>query len=289
MRFQWIEDHRDQWNVDDLCEVLGVSRGGYYAWRNRLESDRSQRQRKLADEMRAIHEEPYKDSYGSPRMHKELIARGYEVCENTVAQLMKDQDLKSSTKKKFRHTTDSNHSHPVAKNVLNQAFEQEKPDQVWVSDITYIPTREGWLYLVCILDLYSRKVVGWSMSHRMTKELVLSALGMALLRRRPEAELMHHSDRGSQYCSEAYQRLLREENITCSMSRKGNCYDNAVMESFFATLKKELVHHADYPTRAAARQSIFEYVEVFYNQVRLHSALGYVSPAEYERQYEQAV
>jgi transposase InsO family protein len=158
---------------------------------------------------------------------------------------------------------------------------------VWVSDITYIPTREGWLYLVCVLDLYSRRVVGWSMSERMTKDLVLCALEMALLRRRPEADLMHHSDRGSQYASEAFQRLLRDENITCSMSRKGNCYDNAVMESFFASLKKELVHQADYKTRAEARQSLFEYIEVFYNQQRLHSTLGYLSPAEYERQFEQ--
>jgi len=289
LRFQWIEEHRELWNVNVLCEVLDVSRGGFYVWRDRPKSDRSRRQRELTDQMRAIHAERHKDSYGSPRMHQELIARGYEVCENTVAQLMKDQDLKSSTKKKFRHTTDSNHRHPVAENVLNQQFQQEKPDQVWVSDITFIPTREGWLYLVCILDLYSRKVVGWSMSDRMTKDLVLSAMKMALLRRRPGAELMHHSDRGSQYCSQAFQRLLREEQITCSMSRKGNCYDNAVMESFFATLKKELVHQADYQTRAEARRSIFEYVELFYNQVRLHSSLGYLSPAEYERQYEQAV
>ncbi len=287
MRFQWVEDHRGDWPVSVLCDALGVSRSGLSAWRERPESDRSQRQRELVEEMQSIHEERHKDCYGSPRMHRELLARDYEVCENTVAKLMKAHDLKSSTKQKFRQTTDSNHPHPVAENLLNQAFEQEKPDTVWVSDITYIWTGEGWLYLMCVLDLFSRKVVGWSMSKRMTKDLVLSAMKMALLRRRPYAELMHHSDRGSQYASHAFQQLLKDENITCSMSRKGNCYDNAVMESFFASLKKELVHHEDYQTRAEARQSIFEYIEVFYNQERLHSALGYVSPNEYERQYEQ--
>lgn len=288
MRFQWIEDHRALWPIEVICQVLGVSRSGYYAWRDRPVSDRAQRQQELVEQMQSIHQEKHKDCYGSPRMQKELVARGYDVCENTVAQLMKDHDLKASTKKKFRQTTDSNHPHPVAENLLNQAFEQDKPDQVWVSDLTYVWTQEGWLYLVCVLDLYSRKVVGWSMSERMTKDLVLSALEMALLSRRPDAELMHHSDRGSQYASGAFQQLLRDENITCSMSRKGNCYDNAVMESFFASLKKELVHQVNYPTRAEARQSLFEYIEVFYNQQRLHSALGYVSPAEYERQYQQA-
>jgi putative transposase len=287
VKFQWIEDHRASWPVEVLCQVLCVSRSGYYAWRVRPESERAQRQEKLVEEIQAIHNEHHKDCYGSPRMHKELVARGREVCENTVAQLMQDHDLKASTQKKFRHTTDSNHSHPVAENLLNQAFEQEKPNQVWVSDMTYVWTREGWLYLVCVLDLYSRKVVGWSMSHRMTKDLVLSALEMALLNRRPDAELMHHSDRGSQYCSQVFQDVLREENITCSMSRKGNCYDNAVMESFFASLKKELVYQEDYRTRAEARQSLFEYIEVFYNQERLHSSLGYLSPAAYERNSEQ--
>lgn len=264
MRFAWIEKHEDEWPIATLCEVMEVSRSGFYAWRHREESSRSRRQRELVEEMQAIHAERHKDCYGSPRMHKELLKRGYDVCENTVAELMKNNEIQASTKKKFRHTTDSNHPHPVAENLLNQAFEQEKPNTVWVSDLTYIPTREGWLYLVCVLDLHSRKVVGWSMSERMTKDLVLAALEMALLRRRPESGLLHHSDRGSQYASEAFQRRLREENITCSMSRKGNCYDNAVMESFFASLKKELVHQHDYQTRSAARQSVFEYIEVFY-------------------------
>jgi putative transposase len=288
VRFQWIDDHRESWPVDVLCRILDVSRSGYYAWRERPESKRSQRQRELVEEMKSIHQEYRKDSYGSPRMHKELVKRGRKVCENTIAELMRSRGMKASTTKKFRQTTDSNHSHPVAENLLNQAFDREKPDQVWVADLTYVSTREGWLYLACVLDLYSRKIVGWSMSSRMTKELVLSAMEMALLRRRPEADLMHHSDRGSQYASEAFQQLLQDENIVCSMSRKGNCYDNAVMESFFASLKKELVYQEDYWTREEARRSIFEYIETFYNQERLHSALGYVSPNEYERQHQQA-
>lgn len=283
MRFAWIEAHRAEWPVNVLCAVMGVSRSGFYAWRTRPESARSQRHRALLGEMRSIHQENHKDAYGSPRLYRELLVRGYEVCENTVAALMQTHEIRSSVQRKFRHTTDSNHSYPVAENLLEQAFEQEKPNTVWVSDLTYIPTREGWLYLVCVLDLYSRKVVGWSMGTRMTKELMLSALEMALLRRRPDAELMHHSDRGSQYASQSFRKLLRDEGITCSMSRKGNCYDNAVMESFFASLKKELIYQSDYLTREEARRSVFEYIEVFYNGERLHSSLGYVSPNEYER------
>ena len=218
-------------------------------------------------------------------MHKELAARGAQCSENTVAMLMKDHGIRASTSRKFKVTTDSKHSHPVAENILDGEFEQENADRVWLSDITYIWTCEGWLYLSCVLDVFSRKIVGWSMSKRMTKKLALDALRMALGCRRPDrkGDLLHHSDRGSQYASKAYQDLLRGENITCSMSRKGNCWDNAMMESFFATLKKELIHQEHYKTRAAARQSVFEYIEVFYNRVRRHSALGYVSPEAYEQ------
>jgi putative transposase len=269
--------------VKVMCEVLDVSRSGYYAWQQRPESARSIRQRELVAEMRAIHGEKHKENYGSPRMLDELRARGREVCENTVAKLMQENELRAATARKFRHTTDSNHSHPVANNVLNQEFEQARPNTAWVSDITYVLTREGWLYLVCVLDLYSRKVVGWSMSERMTSDLVISALEMGLLTRDPEGKaLLHHSDRGSQYASGAFQRLLADHGITCSMSGTGNCYDNAAMESFFATLKKELVHQEDYATREAARQSIFEYIEVFYNRERRHSALGNQSPDAFE-------
>lgn len=265
-----------------MCEVLDVSRSGYYAWRKRPESAGTVRQQELVAEIRGIHGERFKDCYGSPRMYRELRARGRRVCENTVARWMKVHDLRATTARKFRQTTDSNHPHPVAENVLNQQFEQAQPNQAWVSDITYIPTREGWLYLVCVLDLYSRKVVGWSMSHRMTSDLVITALQRALQQRCPGKELMHHSDRGSQYASQAFQELLTLHGIRCSMSRKGNCYDNAAMESFFATLKKELVHQADYATREGARQSLFEYIEVFYNRERRHSSLDYQSPCQYE-------
>jgi transposase InsO family protein len=278
-----VEEHQEQWPVSLLCDVLDVSRSGYYAWRGAQESARCKREQALVVEMKAIHAEQHKGCYGSPRMQRELGARGRRVCKNTVARLMKKHELRSTTARKFRHTTDSKHSHPVADNVLNQEFEQASPNAAWVSDITYVWTDEGWLYLAGVLDLYSRRVVGWSMSERMTSELVVSAVQAALRQRCPEAgELLHHSDRGSQYASAAFQAVLREHEITCSMSGVGNCYDNAAMESFFATLKKELIHQERFVTRAQARQRIFEYIEVFYNRERLHSALGYQSPWRFE-------
>jgi transposase InsO family protein len=268
-----------------MCEVLEVSRSGFYAWRRRPESERSRRQRELVSEMESIHADRDMKSYGSPRMQQELVSRGHEVSENTVAKLMRDHGIRAASSPKFRVTTDSMHALPVAENVLDRRFEQEAPDRVWLADITSIWTCEGWLYLACVLDAYSRKIVGWSMQARLTKELVLDALRMALGRRRADcaAGLLHHSDRGSQYASAAFQELLREENITCSMSRKGNCWDNAMMESFMATLKKERVYQEVYATRAEARASVFDYIERFYNRVRRHSALGYVSPEEFEQ------
>lgn len=284
MRFEFIEQHREEWPITVMCRVLEVSRSGFYAWRVRPESARSQRHQELVAEMEEIHADGDLKNYGSPRMRDELVSRGHTVSENTVARLMRAHGLRAAGGRKFRVTTDSKHSLPVAENVLDREFAQESADRVWVSDITYIWTREGWLYLACVLDAYSRKIVGWSMQERMTKELVLDALRMALGRRRPDsaAELLHHSDRGSQYASAAYRELLREENITCSMSRKGNCWDNALMESFFATLKKERVYQEDYVTRSEARSSVFDYIERFYNRVRRHSALGNVSPEQYE-------
>lgn len=284
MRFEFIEQHREEWPITVMCRVLEVSRSGFYAWRVRPESARSQRHQELVAEMEEIHADQDLKNYGSPRMRDELVSRGHTVSENTVARLMRAHGLRAAGGRKFRVTTDSKHSLPVAENVLDREFAQESADRVWVSDITYIWTREGWLYLACVLDAYSRKIVGWSMQERMTKELVLDALRMALGRRRPDsaAELLHHSDRGSQYASAAYRELLREENITCSMSRKGNCWDNALMESFFATLKKERVYQEDYVTRSEARSSVFDYIERFYNRVRRHSALGNVSPEQFE-------
>ena len=265
-----------------MCDVLEVSRSGYYAWRRRPQSARSRRQRDLVEQMRVIHGEKHKRCYGSPRMHQELKARGESVCENTVAGLMKEGGLRASTARKFRHTTDSAHTHPVAENVLARDFTATRPNEKWAADITYLWTDEGWLYLAAVEDLYSRKVVGWSLGERLTSDLVTGALRMAIGRQLPSEELIAHSDRGGQYAGASYQGLLKSQGITCSMSRKGNCWDNAPMESFFATLKKELIHQERYATRAEARRSVFEYIEVFYNRKRRHSALGYVSPQQFE-------
>ena len=268
-----------------MCDVLQVSRSGFYAWRRRPASERSQRHAELISEMKQIHSEDRKDVYGSPRMHLELVDRGFEICEATVATLMRKEGLAASTHRRFRiRTTDSNHRLPVAENTVDREFARHQPNEVWVSDLTYIPTKSGWLYLVVIIDLYSRKVVGWSMDVEMTTDVFLSALQMALGRRGEVSGLTHHSDRGSQYCSHAFQLALRRNRIDCSMSRKGNCWDNAVAESFFATLKKELVHQCEYADQEAARASVFEYIEVFYNRVRRHSFLGGMSPEQYEEQ-----
>jgi transposase InsO family protein len=281
MTFRFIEEHRDCWPVRVMCRTLDVSAAGYYAWRDRPTSARRQRQDALTTQIRTIHAE-MKQRYGSPRVHAELQARGHGCCVNTVARLMREARIAAKTAKKFRHTTDSDHGLPVADNVLDRRFAPEAPNEAWVSDITYVPTREGWLYLAAVEDLYSRAVVGWAMDARMTSRLVVEALDMAVARRLPGAELVAHSDRGSQYASEHYRRLLAERDITCSMSRRANCWDNAPMESFFASLKKELVHHEDYRTRKEAKASIFEYIEVFYNRQRRHSTLGFKSPTEYE-------
>jgi transposase InsO family protein len=272
-----------------MCRVLGVSRSGYYAWRERTPSAAEARRTELTEEIATIHAE-VKGRYGSPRIHAELVDRGHECCVNFVAKLMREAGIAAKTKRKFRQTTDSNHSMPVAENVLDRQFDPEEPNASWVADVTYIPTREGWLYLAVVEDLFSRAVVGWSMDATMTSRLVVDALEMALARRpalKGSSALVAHSDRGSQYASEHYRRRLKDERIGCSMSRRGNCWDNAPMESFFASLKKELVHHEDYATRDQARASIFEYIEAFYNRVRRHSSLGYVAPAEYERTHNQ--
>jgi transposase InsO family protein len=277
-----VEDHRDRWPVRLMCQVLGVSPGGYYGWRQRPPSPRQRRREALVVAIKAVHAE-VKARYGSPRIHAELVARGEPCCVNTVAKLMRRHEVAAKTKRKFRCTTDSSHGRPVAENVLGRQFEPTVADRAWTADITYIPTGEGWLYLAAVEDLYSRRIVGWAMSERIDSRLVVDALEMAVARRLPGAGLVAHSDRGSQYASEHYQRLLASHGITCSMSRRGDCWDNAPMESFFASLKKELVHGAEFATRAEARAAVFEYIEVFYNRLRRHSALGYMSPDEYER------
>jgi putative transposase len=287
MTYRFIEEHRSQWPARLMCGILEVGPAGYYAWRSRPLSDQQQRQDALIVNIQAIHQE-FQARYGSPRIHQELLAREQPCCVNTVAKLMRNHGIAAKTARKFRVTTDSNHGLPIAENVLDRQFNPSAANEVWLADFTYIWTREGWLYLAVVEDLYSRMAVGWSMAADMTSRLVVDALEMAVQRRLPGENLLTHSDRGSQYASEHYQRLLGKHGITCSMSRKGNCWDNAPMESWFASLKKELIHGRDFATRAEAQAAIFEYIEVFYNRQRRHSTLGHVSPAEFERTAREA-
>jgi putative transposase len=283
MTFRFLEAHKDEWSVRLLCETLAVSPAGYSAWRQRPRSAQEQRQDTLRVERRAIHA-PFKARYGSPRRHAELVARGHACCVNTVARLMRDHGLVARAARTFRvTTTDSHHDLPVAENLLDRHFDPSGAKEVWVADITYLPTRAGWLYLAAVEDLFSRMVVGWSMAEHLESRRVVDALGMAVQRRLPDAGLLAHSDRGSQDASAPYQLLLARHGIACSMSRRADCWDHAPRESFFAALKKELVHGADFATRAEARAALFEYIEGFYNGQRRHSSLGYVSPAEYEQ------
>jgi putative transposase len=281
MKYAFIQDHRAHWPVAVQCAVLAVTRSGYYAWRRREPSVTTQRRTALTEQIRQVHRAS-RATYGSPRVHAELVANGHACNRKTVAKCMKAAGIQAKTHRRFRvTTTDSNHPHPIAENLVNRNFQPVQKHETWTADITYIATDEGWLYLAAVEDLFTRQIVGWSMSDRIDSRLVVDALEMAIRRQCPGDNLVAHSDRGVQYASEHYQRLLKAHRITCSMSRKGNCWDNAPMESFFATLKKELVHHEEYQTRAAARQSLFEYIEVFYNRVRRHSALGYKSPAQF--------
>jgi putative transposase len=275
-----------------MCQILNVTRSGYYAWRDRPISARQQRRDKLLEQIRQVHRDS-DGSYGSPRMTVELNeageageADGEKVCENTVAKYMRESGVCAKRRGRFvPQTTDSDHEHPVAPNLLEQDFTTSAPNQKWAGDLTYIWTDEGWLYLSAVLDLFSRKAVGWSMTDHLRAEgSVDQALTMALQRRRPGADLLHHSDRGVQYCCGRYRNLLEEHGIVCSMSRRGNCYDNAVVESFFATLKTELVYRRHYRTRAEARASIFQWIECWYNRRRRHSSLGYLSPEQFEAQ-----
>jgi len=282
MRYDFVERHRGRWPVRLMCRVLRVSPGGYYDWRGRPKSAKTERREALVVAIKAVHGE-MKARYGSPRIHTELVARGQACCVKTVARLMREHGIAAKTKREFRCTTDSNHDRPVAENIVARDFNPTAANRTWASDITYIWTGEGWLYLAVVEDLYSRQIVGWSMGPRIDSRLVVDALEMALAGRVPGEGLVAHSDRGSQYASEHYQRTLARHGITCSMSRRANCWDNSPIESFFASLKKELVHGESYATRAVARASLFEYIEMFYNRIRRHSSLGYKSPVEYER------
>lgn len=272
--------HREQFKVARLCRVVGVAPSGYYAWRERQPSRRQQENERLVERIRAAHRTS-RQTYGSPRIHADLRAAGETCNHKRVERLMRLNGIRAKQPRRFTRTTDTNHSQPVADNVLNQQFEVASPNVVWTGDITYIDTAEGWLYLAVVMDLYSRRIVGWAMDSHMLTSLVEDALRMALERRQPTDGLLHHSDRGSQYASQDYQALLKGAGIQVSMSRRGNCYDNAVQESFFGTLKGECASER-YPSRAAARTSVFEYIEAWYNRRRRHSALGYLSPEQFE-------
>lgn len=281
MKFELMDAQKALFPVKFMCEQLGVSRSGYYAWQRRPESARQASDRALAEDVARVHQESRR-TYGSPRVHAELRTRGQRVSRKRVVRLMRAQGLAARRRRRYVTTTDSRHRQPVAPNVLARDFSPAQPNTSWVTDITYVDTREGWLYLAVVLDLFSRSVVGWSMSDTIDRHLVLGALDMALEGRHPPRGLLHHSDRGSQYASEDSRSALEARGMECSMSRKGNCWDNAVVESFFSTLKQELVYTTDFTTHQQARLALFEYIEVFYNRQRRHSTLGYVSPANFE-------
>ena len=281
MKFRFISAHREIFKVGRMCALLNVSRSGFYSWLSRPESRRSIENRALEDKIRVLHAASH-GIYGSTKIHRDLTDDGVRCGKNRVARIMREAGIRSRTKKKFKATTNSRHNLPVAPNLLNQEFTVDAPDRTWVSDITYIHTQQGWLYLAVLLDLFSRKVVGWSTSSRLTRQLPIDALQMALDHRVPSPGLMHHSDQGSQYASGDYQKLLTKHEMTCSMSRKGNCYDNAVAESFFHLLKTEWVNYHRYLSRSEAVSSLFYYIEIFYNRKRRHSVLDYATPQEYE-------
>ena len=282
MKYAFIKTNSHSHKVTRLLTVLEVSPSGYYAWLDRPESFRAQSNRALTTKILTFHKAS-REIYGSPRIHKDLKELGERVGENRVARLMRKSGIQSKVARKFVITTDSRNTLAPAPDRLKRCFQTAQPNQAWVSDTTFIPTRQGWLYLAVILDLYSRGVIGWAMGNANDSALVQDALTMAIWRRGKCEQIIVHSDQGSTYASGAYQQLLKDHQLICSMSRKGECLDNAVAESFFGTLKTELVDHENYHTKAAAKQSLFEYIEVFYNRQRRHSYLGYVSPAEYER------
>jgi putative transposase len=290
VRYACIEQHQGEFPVMLMCRVLEVTRSGFYAWRTREPSARARQDQRLRIEVRVIHRQT-SGRYGSPRIHQELRARGERVSRKRVARLMLVEGLRGKKKRRFRVTTNSDHTYPIAPNLLDRKFAVEDvpgPDRVWVSDITYVPTREGWLYLAVVLDLASRLVVGWSMGETLETSLAVGALQAALDQRRPAPGLLHHSDRGVQYASNEYRALLEEQEAVASMSRKGNCWDNAVAESFFATVEIELIEDADWQTRNEARSAIFQFMELWYNRHRRHSSLGYLTPAEFDKRLWEA-
>ncbi len=282
MKYAFITQHQNAWPITLQCSVLGVSRNGYYHYQKKQEEPTDRDHEELLEFVKEL-AEATDDTYGSRRMKKALNALGYPVSREKTRKLMREAGVKAKQWRKYKVTTNSNHKQPVFDNLLKRDFSVAQPDQVYAADVTYIWTREGWLYLAVVIDLCTRKVVGWSMSSRMKAQLVCDALLMALWRRKPKAGLIHHSDRGSQYASKAFKRLLKAHEIQGSMSRKGDCWDNAVVESFFGSLKQERVQWRNYQTRHEAQQDILEYISMFYNSARLHSYLGYMSPNDFER------
>ena len=284
MRLKFIAEHRTCWPVTVLCRVLKVTRAAFYKWLGRKPSATQDKQKLIVNEIKRIHALPRRQDYGSPRLHRELVSQGVECCRNTVAKLMKENDIQARCKPKFRiSTTDSKHDLPIAPNRLNQQFTVSNINQAWLTDFTYIPTREGFSYLCAFKDLCSRRIVGWAMSRNIDTQLALQALGQAIALREPPRGLIIHSDRGSQFASHAFRKRLDDCEFLQSMSRKGNCYDNAPMESFFKTFKVEEVYHVKYETHEHAVREANDYIERFYNPKRLHSALDYVSPTEFEQ------
>jgi len=280
VKYAWVEKQRGHYPLDAMCDALSISASGFFSWRRGGKASKRLTDTQLLTLIKALHAE-IKGVYGWPRIWQELKARGIPAGKERIRKLMQAHGIRGRHKRRYKATTDSKHAFPVAPNLLNRQFCPERPDQAWVTDITYVPAQEGWLYLAAVMDLHTRMIVGWSMNGRMTRDLVINALRMAWFRRKPKAGLLHHSDRGSQYASHDYQAVLKEYGMTASMSRKGNCRDNAAMESFFNSLKNERVHHQRYGTREEAKRDIFDYIEGFYNRRRRHSTLGYVSPAEY--------
>jgi transposase InsO family protein len=289
MRFTFIQAHARIFHIATMCQVLEVSRAGYYSWRARPLCERVKDDRVLTAKIREIQKE-VKGRYGSPRTRQELKALGFECGKHRVARLMRQAGIRAKSARRFRVTTQSDHRNPVFPNVLDRQFSVEQNpelDRQWAADITYIPTRQGWLYLAVILDLATRRVVGWALRTRLDQELAVGALRMALLHRGARGGL-HHSDRGAQYASAAYQRLLKQAGFTVSMSRVGDCWDNAVVESFFATLTKELLVDGVFESRSQASRELFEFIEIWYNRRRRHSSLGYRTPAEFEEELKKA-
>lgn len=286
MKYAWISDHADAFPVAVLCRVLGVSSSGYYNWRTRPASRQRQRREAIAAAAVKAHHDSNR-IYGYRKVHQDVVQEAkLDCCRETVRRVLGDLGLRSKVKRRFVVTTDSAHGRPVAANLLDRDFAATAPNQKWAADITYLPTGEGWLYLATVMDLYSRRIVGWAMSQNIDAGLVSEAMSMAVLQRRPAEGLLHHSDRGSQYASADYAELLGELGVVVSMSRKGDCWDNAAMESFFGSLKTEWTADKAYHTRAQARQDVFKYIEVFYNRKRRHASLDYLSPVAYEERYE---